>query len=122
MVNEAPAGRRRSGDDMPVYRSRLGGADVRGAENPVANDRYRNVPAPTANAEASSTTAAAAINETRRVSQPKSSRDGRGGCTSRLSAAWATISGVIRLVRSEKPESSARSQIRLIRRGMPFVS
>jgi hypothetical protein len=41
------------------------------------------------------------------------------GCTSRLCAALITISGVIRLACSEKPARSARSQIRLIKRGMP---
>ena len=56
--------------------------------------------APTANAEASSTTAAAANSGARRAIAAEAQPGQRCGCTSRLSAAWVTISGVIRLVRS----------------------
>jgi len=62
-------------------------------------------------------TAAPAISDARCLSHPNRGPVGR--CRSRLLAACNTISGVMRLVCTEKPASSARSQIRLISRGIP---
>src|SRR5439155_20315202 len=119
LVSAASTGRRRSVRSEAVT-TRLVVAGVLAWTAARSNRSYRYAVAPTAQADASSTTAAPAINDARRLSHPNRGTVGR--CRSRLLAACDTISGVMRLVCTEKPASSARSQIRLISRGMPSDS